>query len=335
MRMSNLNTIIAAALEANPNQAVYVSGAPGVGKTSMAYDIADKLGIPRDRILLFRPSLRDPVDLMGVPSVDREQGLTRWNPPAELHNFREGTGPGMILWDELPQAVTQMQNAAAGCLLDWVVGDLKIDKQVVQLATGNRTKDKAGANKVVSQLGNRVMHLELEAHLDDWCSWAFGADIDPLLIGFIRLRPDLLHDFNPDRLSNPTPRSWEMVSRSVPTNLPRDLFFAGVSGLVGEGAAVEYAGFRDTAAQMPSIDNIMLNPTTAEVPEKMDVLYAVCAALAHRTTGENFDRIMQYIDRLPTEFSTMVVKDALIRTPAVAASKAFTSWAVKNADVFI
>lgn len=270
---------------------------------------------------------------MGVPSV--RDTSTTWNTPAELAAFREGTGPGLILWDELPQAVTQMQNAIAGALLDWELGPLKLDRRVVQLATGNRTKDKAGANRVVSQLGNRVMHLELEAHLDDWCKWAFANAIDPLIIAFVRLRPALLHDFDPDRLSNATPRSWEMVSRSCDASLPRDAYFLACSGLLGEGAAAEYVGFRDLAAKMPNIDNIMMQPSKAEIPEEPGVLYAVSTALAARATKDNFDRIMQYLERMPPEFGTMAVKDIITREASVTSSAAFTKWAVANSHIFV
>lgn len=332
MRMQTATKIITSTLARNPSQSIYISGAPGLGKTSMVYDVAGQLGIPKDRVLLFRPSLRDPVDLMGVPSVVNDQ--TRWNPPAELAAFREGTGPGLILWDELPQAVTQMQNAAAGALLDWQLGPLKLDHRVVQLATGNRTTDKAGANRVVSQLGNRVLHIELEAHLDDWCQWAFGHGIDPLLIAFLRLKANLLHDFNPDRLSNPTPRSWEMVSRSCDTTLARDAFMLSVQGLVGEGAAVEYVAFRDLAAKMPNIDAILTSPATADIPTDPGVLYAVSSSLAARATKDNFERVCTYIERLPSaEFSVMTVKDAITRDATLASCPAFVRWATVNAHL--
>lgn len=332
MRMQTATQIIISTFRRNPGQSVYLTGAPGLGKTSLAYDVAEQLELPKDRVLLFRPSLRDPVDLMGVPSV--KDGHTQWNPPAELAAFKDGTGPGMILWDELPQAVTQMQNAAAGALLDWELGPLKLDRRVVQIATGNRTQDKAGANRVVSQLGNRVLHLELEAHLDDWCKWAFAKAIDPLLIAFLRLRSNLLHDFDPDRLSNPTPRSWEMVHKACDPSLERGVFLMAVQGLVGEGAGAEYVAFRDTASKMPNIDSILINPTTERVPEDPGVLYAVCTALAVRATKDNFDRVIAYLSRLPVEFSTMAVKDALMRDQSIASTSAFNKWCVANADVF-
>lgn len=334
MRYQTIKNISVSTLRRRPGQTLYISGAPGLGKTSLAYDVADALEIPRERVLIFRPSLKDPVDLMGVPSP--EGGVTHWNPPADLHRYTRGTGKGMIVWDELPQGVQMMQNAIAGAMLDRFIGDLHFDPEVVMLATGNRTQDKAGASRVVSQLANRMMHLEMEAHLDDWCTWAMTSGIDPLMIAFMRLRPDMLHDFSPDRFSNPTPRSWEMVSRSLdPTEMTRGEYHAAVAGLVGEGAGAEYVGFRDIAAKMPNVDAILIDPDKAEVPTEPGILFAVSTALAMRSTVGNFDRVMSYLMRLPVEFSTMSVKDCLLREPKVKSTKAFTEWAVKNSNVFV
>jgi hypothetical protein len=332
MRITHAEKIIRSTIAKNPNQSLFLMGPPGVAKTSICFTLAASLNIPKERVLLFRPSLRDPVDLMGTPRNDGN--VTRWTPPEEFWNFRVGTGPGLIIWDELPQGITAMQNAAAGALLDKQIGPLTLDPQVIQIATGNRTSDKAGANRLVSQLSNRVKFVDVDAHLDDWCSWAYGANVDPMVIAFLRLRPNFLHDFEPDRRSNPTPRTWEMVSRSCDHDLSRDLYFADVSGLIGEAAAAEYVGFRDMASKMPNIDWIMTQPDKAEVPSEPGVMYAVCAALASRATDQNFDRVMTYLHRLPVEFSTMAVKDSIIRSPKIKSSRAFTEWAVKNASVF-
>jgi len=334
MRITQAAKLITSTIAKNPSQAIFLMGPPGVAKTSICYQVAAELGIPADRVLLFRPSLRDPVDLLGVPAVNHDTHTTAFNPPEEFHNFRVGTGRGLIIWDELPQGIPQMQNAAAGALLDKCIGALHLDPEVIQIATGNRTSDKAGANRLVSQLSNRVKFIDVDAHLDDWCAWAYQNSVDPLSIAFLRLRPNFLHDFDPDRRSNPTPRTWEMVSKSCDVDLSRDLYFADVSGLIGEAAAAEYVGFRDMASKMPSIDGIMMQPATSEVPKEPGVLYAVCAALASRANGNNFDRVMEYLHRLPVEFSTMAVKDSIIKEPKIKHSRSFTEWAIKNASVF-
>lgn len=333
MRYSHAMQIVQSTLEKSPGQPLLLLGAPGTAKTSLCLDAANRLGLPEDRVLLIRPSLRDPVDLLGCPQI--EAGLSSFAPPADLHRFRAGTGPGLIIWDELPQAVPMMQNAIAGALLDKVLGNLRLDPAVAQIATGNRTQDKAGAGRVMTQLGNRVKVLHIEAHLDDWCVWAVTHGVDPLLIAFLRLRPDLLHDFSPDRVTNPTPRSWEMVSASCDPSAPRDLFMWDVAGLVGEGAAAEYVGFRDMAAHMPNPDAILLNPKTAEVPEEPAILYALASALASKASKGNIGLLVQYTDRLPAEFGVMFMKDAHRRDKRITESPAFTSWAASHSDIFM
>lgn len=262
-------------------------------------------------------------------------GNTYWNPPAELAKLSEGDW--LLIIDELPQAVPMMQNALAGLMLDRFVGDLRLSPGVRIVATGNRTEDKAGANRIVSQLGNRVAHLQLDVHLDDWCMWALQNDVDPLLVAFMRFRPNFLHDFNPDRLSNATPRSWEMVSRSVDFNLlPRDAALELVGGLVSEGIGAEYVAYRDIASKMPNPDAVLMDPESAPVPNELGVLYALATALATRATAENFDRVMRYMERVPQrDMGVMVVKTAKELCPAVCGSKAFVTWATKNADIFV
>jgi hypothetical protein len=177
--------------------------------------------------------------------------------------------------------------------------------------------------------------FEMEAHLDDWCSWAMTAGIDPFVIAFLRLRPNLLHDFDPNRPRNPTPRTWEMVSRSCDPNLDRGLFMQTVAAFIGEGPAAEYVGTRDIMGKMPNIDSILLTPDKAEIPTEPAVLFAVSTALAMRASKDNFDRVMTYLHRMPVEFSTVAVKDAIMRDGAIKTSRAFTEWAIKNASVFV
>lgn len=40
--------------------------------------------------------------------------------------------------------------------------------------------------------------LEFEVNVEDWIDWAVQAGIAPEVIGFIRFRPALLHEFDPE-----------------------------------------------------------------------------------------------------------------------------------------
>jgi hypothetical protein len=333
MYYQEAKSAILSVLKKAPHQALFLLGAPGTAKTSLCFDIAKDLSMPTNRVLLFRPSLREPVDLMGVP-IKTKANTAKWATPEEFYEFREGSGKGMIIWDELPQGITQMQNAIAGALLDKVLGPLHLDKDVIQIATGNRTIDKAGANRIVSQLGNRVMTLEVEPHLDDWCKWAASSGIDPYVIGFIRSRPDLLHDLNPNHMSNPTPRSWEMVSNACDLTLPRGVLFNLVKGLVGEAAAVEFCAYADLLHKVTTFDQVILDPLKAPIPDHPAVKFATITGLAYRASPANYSGLMNYIERLPKEFQVAFVKDSLERDRAITGTKAFTNWCIQNPELF-
>jgi hypothetical protein len=328
-------TSIISMLTLNPTQAITIEGPPGGGKSSLAHDIAAHFGIPKERVLVDHAPLADQVDYRGIPVPHKNAESTKWLPSDNFYNYRAGTGRGMILYDDRGQASTQVKNVIARLLLDRKLDSITLDEQVIQLSTTNRVEDKAGSNRDPSHLSNREARFELETNLDDWCQWAMNNNLDPLLIAFIRLRPNLLHDFDPNRPRNPTPRTWEMVSKGCDPSLPRGLFMQSVAGLIGDGPAAEYVGTRDIMSKMPSIDGILMTPDKAEIPTEPAILFAVSTALAMRATKDNFDRVMTYTNRMPIEFGTVLVKDSIMRDPAIKSSKSFTQWAISNASVFV
>jgi hypothetical protein len=87
--------------------------------------------------------------------------------------------------------------------------------------------------------------------------------------------------------------------------------------------------FRD----LPSIDAILLSPTTERVPDDPAAQYAVASALAHRATDCNFDRISLYINRVPIEFRVLCVRDATVRQPQIRHTAAYTRWAIEHHHV--
>lgn len=327
MKFSDIKLSIVEQFKSTNSVVPYIEGAPGGGKSALAKQIGHELGF--DRVEMFYASLRDPVDLLGTPRNDEE--VTRWIPPAELAQLQ--TGRNLLILDELSDAVVQMQNGLCGLILERSLGNLHLSPQTHIIATGNRTKDKSGANRVVSKLRGRVRTFEFTENIDDWCEWALDAGIDVVLIQFLRFRPDLLSAFDPERIS-PTPRNWERVNM-IPNELPTDVYFANVAGDVGEGAAAEYTGFRRIYEALPNIDGILMNPSKADVPKDPAVLYALTGALAHKTSKDNFDRVSEYVGKMPPEFQVMCVSDAMKLKPEIKTTKAFVAWAVKNSNVMI
>jgi hypothetical protein len=201
------------------------------------------------------------------------------------------------------------------------------------VSTGNRQSDRAGANRVLSHLRNRETVLELETHLDDWTAWAINNNVKPEVISFIRFRPGLLHDFDPQRDQNATPRAWVEGVSDVLGTVPADAEFECFKGAVGEGSAAEFVGFVRIFRKLPNPDAILLNPKTADVPADPATLYALSGALAQRATESNFERVCQYSERMPPEFSVLMISYAARRNPDLANTQAFTKWSINHQDV--
>ncbi len=332
MRYSNIKTSVISQFSVDGGNAVvpFILGAPGGGKSACARDIVKTLGI--ENVVEFTASLRDPVDVLGVPNNTGE--YTRWIPPQEFYQLRKGVGRAALILEELSDAPVPMQNALCGVIYDKRAGQLDLSDELFIIATGNRTEDKSGANRITSTLANRTRRFDFVENIDDWTEWALDNDIDPVLIQFLRFRPGLLSDFDANRFANPTPRSWERVNL-IPDSLDAALFFDNCAGEVGEGAAAEFTGFRRIYMSLPNVDAILLDPAGSDVPKDPATLYALTGALARKSTKDNFDRVSKYLSRMSPEFNVMATKDAIKMQPSIRHSRAFTEWAAVNAEVLM
>lgn len=330
MRYSNIKKSVVEQFKAPQGNKIvpFILGAPGGGKSACARDIMSELGL--EHVVEFTASLRDPVDVLGTPNNTGE--YTRWVPPEEFYKLRTGR-VGLIL-EELSDAPIPMQNALCGVIYDRRAGNLQLSDQIHIIATGNRTEDKSGANRITSKLANRTRRFDFQENLEDLTAYALDNDWKTDLIQFLRFRPGLISDFDPNRFANPTPRSWERVNL-VPDGLDASLFLENVIGEVGEGAAAEYVGFRRIYSQLPNIDALLLDPKNAQVPTDPAVRYAITGALARKATVDNIDRVTAYTARLPAEFAVMTIKDAIKLTPKITSTRAFIEWSTANAEVLM
>ena len=177
-------------------------------------------------------------------------------------------------------------------------------------------------------LADRFFHVDFEPHLDDWCKWALNAGIRPEVISFLRFRQGLLHNHDTTRKCHAfsTPRGWADVSIVLDSNCG-DIEGELIRGRVGDGACGEFLAFLKLFREMVSPDQILQNPTKAEVPKNSGVLYALAEALARRATLKNFDCVMTYAERMPPEYRQALVSSATQVTPELCNTPEFIRYA--------
>jgi hypothetical protein len=311
---------------------VCIEGAPGGGKTTVVQETADEL----DKHYIERHIPTMLVEDFGVPDMMTSgtsfgYKLPDWF-PFKGSRYDDGRG-GILCFDDRNQASADIQKVLANiCQARNLHGVPMADGWQV-ISTGNRQSDRAGANRVLSHLRGRETVYEFETHLDDWTSWAIDHDVQPEVISFIRFRSGLLHDFDPQRDQNPTPRSWVEGVSDIMGLVSPEAEYETFRGAVGEGAAAEFTGYLRIFRKLPNPDGILLNPTAGEVPSDPATLYALSGSLAQRCTEANFDRACTYFERMPPEFSVLAVSYATRRNPDLSNTQAFIKWSVNHQQV--
>ncbi len=304
---------------------VFVWGSPGVGKSAIIRQLAEALNV---RLQDLRALLLDPVDLRGLPFLASD-GRSKWATP----EFLPQEGAGILFLDELNAAPAMVQASCYQLVLDRKLGEYTLPDGWAIIAAGNRDSDRGATTRMPTPLRNRFVHLELEVDLQEWSEWAIQAAIRPEVIAFLRFRPELLSVFDRDAHAFPSPRSWEFVSRildSLDSKSSPSLEHEVIAGAVGSGAATEFSAFLRTFRELPNIDAILMNPLQEPVPENAAAQYAVASALARCASDANFDRVCLYLNRLPTEFRVLCVRDATLRAPAIRCTAGYTRWAVDD-----
>ena len=315
------------------NVPVFLHGAPGIGKSDVVRGIAKSMGIG---LIDFRASIRDAVDLRGLPLVDENSQTTKWLSPNELPQIERDGPRGILFMDELNHAPDSVMKACFGLVLERHVGEYKLPDGWVPVAAGNRMLDRAGVGRIPTPLRNRFEHFTLEVDLNAWCDWATKAGLAPQVIAFIRFRPNLLHKMpDGDDMAFPTPRSWAQAAKFVNDDI--DIRQSLIAGQIGDAPAAELEGFLQIWKELPSIDAILRDPEKTKVPgtDQPAVQYAVATALARRVTKDTFANALIYAMRLPREFEIICATDAVKRDPKLKTAKGFTEWAARNAEVVL
>ena len=282
---------------------VMLWGPPGIGKSSIVKQICEEWKIELEDLRL---TLLNPIDLRGLPFLDKDKGMAVWLQP----EFLPKNGKGILFLDEINIAPPSTQQAAYELLLDRRIGNYKLPDGWRIVAAGNREEDMAMVNTMPSPLANRMIHLTVDADINDWKIWASVNKIDPRVIGFLNFRPSCLATVpKKEEKAFPTPRSWEYVSRILKMYPNIDDASSIIEGTVGKGTAKEFIAFASMFMDLPDVDGI-LNGTVTIVPKKNDVLYALAGALVSKLTDKTLNNFVQYLLKLPPEFSILALRDA-------------------------
>jgi hypothetical protein len=253
----------------------------------------------------------------------------------------------IIFLDELNAAPPSVQAALYQLVLDRRLGDYVLPDNVVILAAGNLESDRAVTHRMSTALASRFLHFELLVDHLAWERWALANGVHTATISFLRYRPALLHSFDPKSASKaqPLPRTWEKESKVITQcellGINGAVETALICGAVGDAAGMEKSGFMRIYRTLPDPDQIILAPDSVAIPTDPATNYALCGALAERTTVANARNVFRFAERLRDdvhagpEFMTLLVRSISVRRSEVCQTRPFIEWASRNSDVLL
>lgn len=317
----------------------YMKGSPGLGKSSIVKQIAEEFNL---KLIDIRLSQCDPTDLLGFPDIDRESNKARYVPmntfPLENDKVPDGYSGWLVFMDELGLASPAVQKAAYKPLLDKEIGIHKLHRKVAMVAAGNLETDNALVEEMSTALQSRLIHLEVDIDVIAWLEWARTSGIDHRITSYIQFKPEELFRFNPDHDDHTfaCSRTWEFASRLIRDRkelepIDRNL----LAGTLSEGVAREFSLFCEIYKDLPTIQEITLNPMNIPVPTEPSIQFAITGAIGAHVNPGNIAKLMQYVNRLPKEFQVVTLREITRRHDDLKTHDAVNGWVTQNAhDLF-
>ena len=312
-------------------------GSPGIGKSQIVHKIADNFNL---KVIDLRLSQCDLSDLLGFPQIIKNKaGYVPMDTfPIEGDTIPEGYSGWMLFLDEMNGAVPAVQASAYKLILDRMVGNHKLHKNVAIVCAGNLETDNGIVNPMPTPLQSRMVHLELVCDTKEWLDWAADKGIDQRITSYINFKPGNLYTFKPDHTDHTygCPRSWEFVNRVLNVVDEGDSdFLPALAGTVSDGLAQEFVSFCKIYKDLPTIPQISKTPDAIRVPSEPSILFALSGSIAHNANKENVESLMKFVGRMPIEFQIVTVRELIRRNKPLAGHTAIQQWVSKNAvDLF-
>ena len=293
----------------------FLHSSPAQGKSSLSKQLAEQFKL---KVIDLRLTELDSTDLSGLPYFNN--GKAEFMPfntfPLQDTPVPKGYEGWLIILDEFNSANQAVMAAAYKLVLDRMVGQHKLHDKVAMLACGNLESDNAIVNPMSTALISRFAHFNIDINVDDWLEWASKAGIDYRITSYINFKKTNLYTFKPDATEPyASPRTWEMVSKVIKDS--DEVSTLLVSSLIGDGVANEFVQYTKLYHKLPTLKDILDNPTGIEIPNDLATTWAVMSMVTHSMTVDNQAKLTVFLRRLSSELQYCALREIKYRNPAV------------------
>ena len=341
--------------------AIEIASSPGVGKSETIKQWVEEQsardGFKWGCSTVFMAT-QTPVDLLGylIPGTRKyhsQDGTEKTERVSEFTRPIWTMSDEGIPLEEYPRSVIIMEEAdkceadvtktGAEIRLNASLGPWRFDrKKVGRIALVNRVEDRSGSGKKFDFIINRQFEFTVLADVEGWREWALVKGIDPLFIAFASKYPEVVFSNKVPDKQGPfcTPRSLVNLADVLPRRVTADgkmkvdsITNEIITGGIGQAAGMQLMAWMKLRHETPDWDDIMKDPNGIAIPAKPDAQLMVCYECAHRVDVKTARKCVDFIKRLPAQFSVTFAKAAVRRQYDLINTPAFMDWVSKNASL--
>ena len=297
----------------------FIQSSPGMGKSAITRLVAKEF---RLKLLDHRLSTSEPTDLTGLPWF--KDGYAAFAPFRDLFPLEDQPLPedyeGWLLFlDEFNSAPKSVQAAAYKLILDRMVGQHNLHPNVVIVAAGNLSTDRAIVNALSTAMQSRLVHIEMVLDFNEWLEdVAITEGYDPRIVAFLSQYPSKLMDFDPKHQEKTfcCPRTWEFMNKLVKNEpIIRDEDAPMYAGTITSGVATEFITYSKIFEKLVSVSEILKDPKGARLPDDTASKWATIAIMMEHINEKNFDDLATYTNRFDLSFRVLFYRATMVRQP--------------------
>ena len=294
---------------------VMLMGAPGIGKTAMVTQFADKIGadLVDIRLSAETPSSFEGKDYISPQTGDLKKARAWWL--QRIDRNKEEDRPTVLFFDEYTNAPDALQQLAYspfnerklhGESFDYCLQDGSAGLYV--FGAGNRPEDETGAREMVYASKTRVFTVDVKPTTAKWLSWAEENNIDPVIRSFIYANPDAL--IEKPSTGTACPREWANLSVALAHGIP---YRKAAHGTVRGVHESKFCAFYRDSALCPTVEDIV-NGKAKSFPAVHLAAIAVTLVMALQDDPDmcrHFPYVYDWIARQSAECEVLFAKYAI------------------------
>jgi hypothetical protein len=336
----------AALIKATPKVRYMIRSEPGVGKTSILYELIRATGMNGTRVDCANLDIGD----TGMPIIDHETMTTRYYPnEVFMLHMRK---PVIVCLDEYTKGSEPVRNMLHPMLEcnDPRFANLAIADGSLIFLTGNLVTDGVG-DELGAHTLQRIVEIIIEKPgAEAWLKWAANI-IHPLVRAWVDQYPYCLDSYTTGHINefnfDPSKPQQNVVSGRTLEILSRIMysrkeinhegaFYAAVCGAVGNPAGESFLAYVKHQDELPPFQSIVADPYNAKLPTSMGAIAVLVYGMADKITVDTCDAVLQYASRLESEWQVLLNIN-ISKNPAAwniaSHNRTFNEWLAANQDL--